>query len=177
MNQQDRRFTAPITLAVTAVLVVVMAVWGANALTAPIKDDPVTTPVATAEPSCGAGETATVVKRLKRSSVQVSVYNTGKRAGRAQDTIELLERAGFAAGAIGNGDPDDKVARAEVRTTKADDKAAALVALALGKGAKVVVGEEAYGPGVDVFIGDKFHKLDKSAPTTIKLAEPKVTCS
>lgn len=177
MSQQDRRFSSPITLVVTSVVVVVMAVWGVNALTAPIKDDPVAAPVAKAEPSCGAGEKATVVKSLKRSAVQVSVYNTGKRVGRAQDTIELLEQAGFGAGAIGNGDPDDKVARAEVRTTRSGDQAAELVALALGKGAKVVVVDEAYGPGVDVFIGDKFHKLDKAAPKSIKLAEPKVTCS
>ncbi|MCZ4499253.1 MAG: LytR family transcriptional regulator [Marmoricola sp.] len=173
----ERRLTAPITLAVTAVLVVVMAVWGVKALTAPIKDDPVATPAAKTEVSCGAGEKATVLKRLKRSQVQVSVYNTGKKVGRAQDTIDLLERAGFTAGAIGNGDAGDKVARAEVRTTKSDDRAAQLVALALGKNSKVVVVEETYGPGVDVFIGDKFHKLDPDAPTTIKLAEPKVTCS
>lgn len=168
----SRRLISTVSLLGAVVALVIMAVWGVNALTSPIDDD---------EPRAGSTtcppEDQKIERFVRRSQVTVSVYNTGKRKNRARATLEMLEAAGFKPGEVGNGEKDDKVVRAEVRTTKTDDPAAKLVALALGKNAKVVVTDEDYGPGPDVFIGDRFGGLDPKAPRRVALTDPKVTCS
>lgn len=161
-----------LTLAGAAVAAVVMAIVGVNALTAPFGDDD---PASASGPQC-APEDQQVEEFVYRADVTVSVYNTGKRKGRAQVTQEKLESVGFKAGEIGNGGKGDKVKLAEVRTTKADDPKAQLVANAFGRNTRIVVTEEAYGPGVDVFIGDDFERLVPGSPRKIRLEEPKVTC-
>ncbi len=168
-----RRLTTTITMVALVAVVCLMAVWGMKAVTAPIEDTKGST--SSQDPGC-APEDQTVVESVRRGQVTVSVYNTGKRSGRAGFTLDLLEAAGFKAGAIGNAEADDDVVRAEVRTTKQDDKSAKLVALALGKNTKVVVTDEDYGPGVDVFIGDKFGGLDPKAPRRLALDESKTVC-
>jgi hypothetical protein len=90
--------------------------------------------------------------------------------------MDLLERAGFKVGAVGNAPDGVDAARAGVYTTKSDDPAAELVARALGKNTQVVHTDEDLGPGVDVVIGDKFKRLDPNAPKRLELAEPDVTC-
>lgn len=169
----NRRVTSAVTLGAFSVVVVIMAVWGYQAFTAPI-DDLVSSN--SNGPTC-APEDQTIVKVVRRGEVTVSVYNTGNRSGRAQDALDLLEAAGFKPGAIGNAADDLKVPRAEVRTTRKDNPAAKLVAAAFGKDTKIVVVDEGYGPGIDVFIGDKFTKLKASAPTKVNLPEPETTCS
>jgi hypothetical protein len=168
-----RSLTAGVSLAVGVVLVCVMAVWGYHAMTAPIVDT--TRAGTTSGPSCKPADQK-VSKYVHRGDVTVSVYNAGKRAGRAQATLDLLERAGFKPGAIGNAPSGTKVARAQVYSTKADDPAAELVARALGKNTQVVHSDEDLGPGIDVVIGDKFKQLDPSAPRRLELAQPEVTC-
>ncbi|MGO4255160.1 LytR C-terminal domain-containing protein [Marmoricola sp. RAF53] len=168
-----RRLTTALTMVGLVAIVCLMAVWGIHAATAPIKDSGSSS--SSNEPTC-APEDQTVQEFVRRGQVTVSVYNTGKRAGRAGKTLDLLENAGFEAGAIGNADADDNVPRAEVRTTKQNDKAAQLVALALGKNTRVVVVTDDYGPGVDVFIGDRFGGLDPKAPRRVALTEPRTTC-
>ncbi len=167
-----RRLTTAATLAGLVVIVVGMAVWGIKAATAPIKD----TSTASKDPSCAASDQAEQ-QYVRRGQVTVSVYNTGKRAGRARVTLDKLESAGFKAGAIGNADANDNVVLAEVRTTEQDDKAALLVARALGRNVKVVVTDQDYGPGVDVFIGDRFNRLAKKAPVRLALDTPKSSCN
>jgi hypothetical protein len=169
-----RHLTTALTLVGLVALVCIMAVWGINAATAPLKS--ADSPKASAGPGC-APKDQVVQEFVRRGQVTVSVYNTGKRAGRAGNTLNLLENSGFRAGAIGNAATGDTVPRAEVRTTTQDDKAAELVALALGKNTKVVVTDEAYGPGVDVFIGDRFKGLDPKAPRRIALSEARTTCT
>jgi hypothetical protein len=172
----DRRhLVTAVTLTCAAAVVVVMAVWGINAVTAPIKKD--SAPAAT--PSTGltcSPQNQTIVRYLRRSDVTVSVFNAGQLAGRAQATLSLLERAGFRAGAIGNAATGIVVARAEVRTTIINDPKAKLVAEVLGPQTRVVVDVTDYGPGIDVFIGDQFSKLARHAPQRIALAHPVVTC-
>jgi hypothetical protein len=128
-------------------------------------------------PSCAAGQRATIVKVLRRSAVTVSVYNAGKKSGRARSTLDRLESAGFSPGAIGNAPAGSVVAKAEVHATTADATKAELVALAFGKGTLVVVDNNQLGPGIDVFIGDKFKRLDPKAVRSIKLPTPQVHCS
>jgi hypothetical protein len=167
-----RRPVAVISLAGAVVAVAIMAVWGLSSLTAPIEDDEPAASATTCPP-----EDQKIERFVRRAQVVVSVYNTGKRPNRARATLEMLEGAGFRPGEVGNGEKGDKVVRAEVRTTKADDPAARLVALALGKNTKVVVTEQEYGPGIDVFIGDRFGGLDPKAARRVPLPQPRVTCS
>jgi hypothetical protein len=168
-----RSLTTGVSLAVGVVLVCVMAVWGYSAMTAPIAEDRPGS--ASSGPTCQPADQK-VTKYVRRGDVTVSVYNSGKRAGRAQDTLDLLERAGFKAGAIGNAPDGVDADRAVVYTTKADDPGAELVARALGKDTQVVHSDEQLGPGVDVVIGDKFKRLDPNAPRRLELAQPEITC-
>ena len=63
-----------------------------------------------------------------------------------------------------------------VWTTKPNDPAARLVALAVGGRTPVVVTKTDLGPGIDVLVGNRFNKLDKSAAKRIRLAQPVETC-
>lgn len=167
-----RSLTTGVSLAVGVVLVCFMAVWGYGAVTAPIEDKPSS---AATGPSCQPADQK-VTKYVHRGDVTVSVYNSGKRSGRAQATLDLLEQAGFRAGAVNNAPAGIKAPRAAVYTTKSDDPAAELVARALGRKTQVVHSDDELGPGVDVVIGDKFKRLDPNAPRRLELASPEITC-
>ncbi|HEY0905244.1 MAG TPA: LytR C-terminal domain-containing protein [Marmoricola sp.] len=168
-----RRLTAGVTLTVAALVLCVMAVWGLNAATAPIDDDGDVT--ASTGPTC-APEDQTVTKFLRRGEVTVSVYNAGKRSGRAQATLGLLEEAGFKPGEVGNAPDDVDVRRAAVYATDVDDLDARLVAAALGTDTRVVATDLELGPGVDVMIGDRFNRLAPDAPRRLELPKPETTC-
>jgi hypothetical protein len=168
-----RRLTTGATLVVLVVVVCIMAVWGFRAVTAPIDDAPAAT--ASTGPTCPA-EDQTVTKYVRRADVTVSVYNAGQRSGRAQETLALLEQAGFKPGEVSNAPEGIKVDRAVVYSTEDDDPAAALVARAFGKKTQVVHSDEELGPGVDVVIGDKFKRLDPTAPGRIDLPKPETSC-
>lgn len=166
------------TLAVSVLIVIGMALWGYHSALAPIdnanKVSATTTPDA---PGCAAGQKATIIAFVRRSQVTVSVFNAGKKAGRARSTLSRLEAAGFRPGAIGNAPQGAHVVRAEVHASAADATKAALVARAFGTQTPVVVDNNNLGPGIDVFIGDKFHRLDPRAPIKIRLPQPVVVCS
>jgi hypothetical protein len=169
------RLVPVVSLAGAAAAVVVMTLWGMNALTAPLSPQPASATTTTGGSRCPTDQT--VVKNfLTRGEVTVSVYNTGGRQGRAGITLAQLEAAGFQPGEVGNAPTGIHVARAQVRTTKRSDPAAELVARTLGAGTAVVVTTTTYGPGVDVFIGDRFNRIDGKAPARIKLARPVVSC-
>lgn len=169
----QRRVISAVALALGAVAVVVMAVWGVNAATAPFGDGGDDT--TSTGPECPP-EDQVITEFVRRSEVTVSVYNAGKKKGHAGQTLALLEGAGFGPGAVGDADAGDTVRRAEVRTTREDNAGARLVAKALGRDVPVVVVDEDYGPGVDVFIGDRFKGLAKNAPKRERLSEPITTC-
>ena len=50
------------------------------------------------------------------------------------------------------------------------------MALAVGGRTPIVVTETDLGPGIDVLVGNRFNKLDKSAAKRIRLAQPVETC-
>jgi hypothetical protein len=166
-----RKLTTGATLVVLVVVLCVMAVWGYNAATAPVDDE---TPTASG-PTC-APEDQTTTGVVRRGDVTVSVYNAGQRSGGAQDTLDLLESAGFRAGEVSNAPDGIEVAKAAVYTTKADDPAAELVARTLGPKTQVVRSDAEFGPGVAVVIGDKFRQLDASAPRRIEYTLPEPVC-
>jgi hypothetical protein len=167
-----RRLTTGATLVVLLVVLVVMAVWGYHAATSPLADSG---PTASASPTCPPSSQK-ASRFVRRQDVTVSVYNSGQRSGRAQQTMDLLEHAGFKPGAVGNAPSGIRTDRAVVYSTKADDPAAELVAKTLGKDTQVVHSDEEMGPGVDVVIGDRFKRLDPKAPAKLELPKPEVTC-
>ena len=168
-----RHLTTGVTLAVLVVVLCVMAIWGYQAATAPVEST--STPSSPATPTCDAQQQK-VTRYLQRKDVTVSVYNSGKKSGRARETLDLLERAGFRPGEVGNAPDGVATDRAVVYSTKTDDPAAELVARTFGKATQVVHSDDALGPGVGVVIGDKFRKLDPKAPRRIELPKPVVTC-
>lgn len=168
-----RHLTTGVTLIVLVVVLCVMAVWGYKSATAPL--DSSGTPSTSASPTCDPQQQQ-VSRYVRRSDVTVSVYNSGKKSGRARETMDLLERAGFRPGEVNNAPDGVSTPRAVVYSTKTDDPAAELVARAFGKATQVVHTDEEMGPGVDVVIGDKFKSLDPKAPKRMELPKPEVTC-
>ena len=166
-----RRITTTLTLMVLLVVLVAMAVYGFKAATAPVGDGD----EAVQKSTCSA-EDREVRNFLRRSDVQVSVFNAGDRAGFASQTLEKVEAAGFRGGDAGNAPEDVDVRRALVWTTKPADPEARLVALALGRNTRVEVTETDLGPGVDVLVGNRFKGVDKSAVKRLRLARPVSTC-
>jgi len=166
-----RALTTGATLVAAAVVLCIMAVWGLRAVTAPIGDD-----TSSSDTTSCPSQDKTVTQYVRRADVTVSVYNAGDLSGRAQATMDLLERAGFKPGEVKNAPDGVNAARAVVYSTEADDPAAELVALAFGPKTQVVHSDEELGPGVDVVIGDKFKRLDPGAPNRLKLPAPETTC-
>ncbi len=156
------------TLVVLVLIVGAMGVFGFRALTAPLPDS-------AAKQECSAAEKQ-VAKFLRRSEVQVSVFNAGRKKGLAGITLDRFEEAGFRAGNAGNAPRSTKVPTAVVWTKKENDPAARLVALALGKRTQVEVTETDLGPGVDVLVGNRFRRLAPKAPRKIRLEAPVETC-
>jgi hypothetical protein len=146
-----------------------MAVYGFKSALAPLPGGKA------ADPTCS-GTEKQVQKYLKRSDVQVSVYNAGSRSGLAGQTLEKFDAAGFKAGNAGNAPGAAEVRRAVVWTTQPNDASARLVALALGRGTRIEVTETDLGPGIDVLVGNRFRGLDRRAPQRVLLARPVETC-
>ena len=165
-----RRVTTAVTMTILVLILIGMGWLGIHEATKPLPtaDEGVTQ-------RCTKDEIST--KRfIRRSEVTVSVYNAGARKGFAGLTLQRLEDKGFRAGALGNAPSDTKVRRAVVLTTKADDPAARLVAITMGRGTKVEVVEETMGPGVDVYVGPRMRLLNQRAPARLKLDKPIVDC-
>jgi hypothetical protein len=169
-----RHLTTGATLVAASVLLVIMGVWGFNAMTAPVEGDG-STSTASDGPTC-APQDQQVTKAVRRGDVTVSVYNAGTKAGLAQETMDLLEQAGFKAGEVNNAPDGVDVDKAAVYTTDSDDPEAKLVALALGKKTPIVRSDDELGPGVDVVVGNRFKRLDPTAPKRLELDQPDITC-
>lgn len=169
----SRRTVTAITMTGLFVVLVLMAVLGANLLTASSDDSG----DASDKPSCPPDRVITK-STVKRSEVTVSVYNAGDDKGAAQDLMSRLEKAGFRAGEVGNAPTDLHVdGRAAVYVSRvADETDALLVVRLLGKGVPIRHTDEDYGPGVDVFIGESIGKLNPKAPRAVKLPEPITSC-
>ena len=165
-----RKVTTAVTLVVLLIVLGGMAVYGFRSALAPLPGGD-----SSAAPSCSANEKE-VQKFIKRSDVQVSVFNAGSRSGLASQTLEKVEAAGFVGGNSGNAPGSASVRRALVWTTEPNDTSAKLVALAFGPGTRIEVTETDLGPGVDVLVGNRFKGLNQKAPTKIRLPQPVETC-
>jgi len=164
-----RRVTTGVTLVVLVIVLGGMAVYGVKSALAPLPGG------SSSKKPCS--ETEKEVKQfLKRSEVQVSVFNAGSRSGLAGQTLDKLEAAGFKPGNAGNAPGSAQVQRAVVWTTQPNDYSARLVAAALGRGTRIEVTETDLGPGIDVVVGNKFKGLYKKAPQQVRLPRPVETC-
>ena len=152
---RGRHLTTAITLVVLVGILLFGAFYGMKSLFAPLPSD-------NASKAPAAKCTTTNVKKgqkIRATQVQVSVYNAGTRAGLAQETLAKLHKRGFRNGDVGNAPSGTVVKRAQVWTTQQHDAAARLVAKQLGAGAPVRTVSKNLGPGVDVVVGNNFHKL------------------
>jgi hypothetical protein len=163
-----RKLTTAITLAVLLLVLIGMAAYGYNQLTAPLPERP------SAEEKCTGAEKE-VQGFLKRKQVQVSVFNAGNREGFAGSTLEKIVDAGFRAGNAGNAPKSAQIRRAVVWTTEEGDPAAKLVATSLGRRTKIEVTKTDLGPGVDVIVGNRFKGI-RNGPKRIRLADPVEEC-
>jgi hypothetical protein len=164
-----RKLTTAVTLMVLLLVLIGMAAYGYNQLTAPLPQLP------SAEEKCTGAEKE-VQGFLKRKQVQVSVFNAGTQEGFAGSTLEKFVDAGFRAGNAGNAPKSAQIRRAVVWTTEEGDSAAKLVATSLGRRTKIEITETDLGPGVDVIVGNKFKGLNRNAPKKIRLADPVEKC-
>jgi len=168
---RGRHLTTGITLLVLVGILVLGVVLGTQYLLRPL---PGSSPTATATPTCS---TKTVKKgqRIAARQVQVSVFNAGSRAGLADETMNDLTGRGFTRGQVGNSPASAKVSRVQVWTNRRNDAAARLVARQFGASTKVRFLSRDLGPGVDVLVGDSFHKLT-TAPRAIVVKRSQSVC-
>ncbi len=153
-----RHLTTAVTMLVLLAILAAGALWGAQALFAPLPSaDPSAKPAA----KC---VTRSVQKgqRVTAAQVQVSVFNAGTRSGLADETMVSLTKRGFKEGAVGNAPETSTVKRAQVWTTAANDTAARLVARQFGAATTIRRVRVDLGPGVDVVVGNALGKLSKA---------------
>jgi hypothetical protein len=167
-----RVITSTVTMLALIGLVVTGAVWGWNALFAPLPEG--ATAVVEPRPTC-ATETVGPGKKVRARQVRVSVFNAGSRSGLAGQTLDALAKRGFLPGEVGNAPNDVKVRKVQVWSSTKGDPRARLVARQFGKKVKVRFSEEDLGAGVDVVVGDRFRNLVK-APRAVAVEERQEFC-
>lgn len=165
------RQTSMITLAVLAVIVVFMGVFGVVAVTRDLPDNS----LVESKPACEPREISKNT-RVRPGQVTVSVYNSGQRSGLASRTMEQFITRGFGPGDSGNA-RTKRVARVEVRADAKDSPAARLVAAQFGGDTPIVTGKKMLGPGINVVVGDDFDKLRKGAPKAVRATADTTICS
>jgi hypothetical protein len=151
---RGRHVTTAVTLVVLLAILVIGGYLGAKALFAPLPGDS-----SNAATSNCKNTSVKKGEKIRAGEIQVSIYNAGTRSGLAEDTLVKLHKRGFRRGDVGNAPSGTKVKRAQVWTTRRHDAAARLVAKQLGYGAPVKYVDKNLGPGVDVVVGNYFHKL------------------
>ena len=152
------------TLAALGVLLLVAAVWGWSAMTAPFPQR--------AKPPVCVDRTIAQGDKVSRDDVTVSVLNAGTRNGLAGLTMDLLVDVGFGEGREGNAPRDTDVERAQIWTDDPRNPAVKLVAAHLGE--VRVVRREEQAPGVLVVVGDEFEKLAKGPGKIVAQREAEV---
>jgi hypothetical protein len=155
------------TLAVMAVLLVVMLVFGWNAVSAPFPQR------ASSKTTC---KTVKVQHRIYRQQITVSVYNGTKRSGLADRTMAELERRSFKPGEVANAPSGINAKRVTVLSTTKDDPQAVLVAQQFKPQADIVLSTDEFGAGIDVVLGPGFKNMRKPAPKFLRLDKPISTC-
>lgn len=155
-----------LTLAIVALIVVVVGGWGLSMLTAPF-------PKKVAAPLCTPNE-VNAGEHIFPAQVTVSVLNASRREGLAGRTMSTLTSDGFAAGLSGNAAKGTKVGTAQIWTDDPASPATRLVAAWL-PGAKVVQ-RKVDEPGVVVVVGNGFGQIG-TGPKSITATKDGTICS
>lgn len=117
------------------------------------------------EPRATPTNCPTVTATVKPSSFRLNVYNATDREGLAGSTSKALANRGFTIGAVANDPLKKKVVKsAEIRSSKAGAKNAALVARQV-HGAALVV-DKRKDASVDLVLGKAFKALTTPAKAT-----------
>ncbi|WP_017933339.1 LytR C-terminal domain-containing protein [Nocardioides sp. Iso805N] len=155
-----------LTLAVVALLVVVIGGWGWAMLTKPF-------PKKADAPVCSSASVQ-AGDHVFPAQVTVTVLNASRREGLAGRTMTALKDGGFATGRSGNAASGTKVGSVQIWTDNPNSPAVRLVAAWL-PGAKVVRRTVAE-PGVVVVVGDKFGAVG-TGPKSITASANATICS
>ena len=162
-SMTSQRTLSAVTMTVLVALLVVGAVVGWRALSAPTpgsEEEPVAT-----GPSCEDGLAKGEV--VHSGDVTVSVYNAGSRSGLAGQTQDQLLARGFIPGDIANAPEEFADVRfVRILSRSKSDPAARLVALQFGANTAIQVAPD-LGPGVEVVVGNDFVGL-VDAPRRLK---------
>lgn len=164
----DARTRSRVTVATLVALLVVAAVVGWQAMTAPF-------PEADDLPPCVETQVAKG-QEIFPDQVTVSVFNASRRNGLASRTMNGLTSRGFVSARTGNA-PDTRVRGVQIWAQNAKNPAVALVRQQF-RNAKVVDGAD-LGPGVVVVIGDGnvALKRPRRSPTSYVSTTPATICS
>ena len=154
-----------LTLLVLAVVMLVAAVWGWQAVTKPF-------PSSAPAPLC-TDTTVLTGAQVFRDQVAVSVYNGSDRNGLAGATMAKLEERGFVGADSGNA--PIKIKGVQIWSDEPRNAAVRLVARQF-KSAKVVSGEQ-LGRGIVVVVGDSFKSLRKKEVESVAAVESSTFCS
>lgn len=156
-----------VTMLVLSLIILIAAVWGWHALTAPIPQAAVEKCEST---TVAAGET------LPRELVAVSVLNASGANGLGSKTMDALVDRGFAAGSI-----DDAPAGTEAKGIEiwSDDPKNPAVELVRRQFTKATVKTKTHGEasGVVVVVGKQPAKLKKAGPESIKVTAKATVCA
>jgi hypothetical protein len=161
-----RAFRTSVTLLVLGCLVVVFAVWGWHAATAPW-------PAKVDSPPC-VDRSVSAGDRISPVDVTVSVLNASAREGLAGLTLDSLARHHFAIASQGNAPKGTDVANAEIWTDDPKSPAAQLVHTWI-PGSQIVQ-HSAVEPGITVVVGQQFTHVGGGAKS-VRAAGDATICS
>ena len=161
-----RAFRTSATLLVLCGLVIVFALWGWHAATAPW-------PAKVDSPAC-VDRTVKAGERVSPVDVTVSVLNASQREGLARLTLDALGRHHFAMASQGNAPKGTDVADAEIWTDDPTSPAAELVQSWI-PGSKIVQHRPAT-PGITVVLGQQFTHIGGGAKA-VKATDDTTICS
>ena len=174
----DSRATSAATLAVLTILCLLALLFGIQALTGDLPDDPI---VKSPDVTC-VDQEVTAGTKVRPADVMVSVFNGGTRSGVASKTMSTLQIRGFTAGKTDN-DRDARVKRVEVRGDPGNP-AVQLVAAQFGPDTAVNNLPRNLGSssnpstelGIVVVIGDDFEKMGRRV-RSVRAEEDTTICS
>lgn len=166
----DARTKSRVTLAGLVALLVVAAVVGWQAMTAPFPEAEDLPPCLDTQVSKG--------QEIFPDQVTVSVFNASRRNGLASRTMNGLTSRGFVAARTGNApETEARVRGVQIWAQNAKNPAVALVRQQFRR-AKVTEGPS-LGPGVVVVVGDGNVRLKRPrrSPTSYVSTTPTTICS
>lgn len=168
----------PLTLVVLLVILLGGAYYGWQTVLTPAADDRTAAEETTPTTGCLDKAVYPAGAVVMAKSLRVNVWNAGSRSGLAGDTLAELTDKGFREGRAGNGAGGLQVTNVTVTTNaEGGDPKAELVAQQFKGHVDIVVQSPGNGPrGINVYVGDAFKRVDRSAPVRLRLPDRVQLC-